>query len=35
MLHTFGYARISATDPNLATQVEDLTQAERTRFLQK
>ena len=35
MPDTFGYARVSATDQNLATQVEVLTQAGRTRFFQK
>lgn len=31
MQHIFGYARVSATDQNLATQVEDLTKAGCTR----
>jgi len=35
MQHTFGYARVSATDQNLATQVEDLTQAGCTRIFQE
>jgi len=32
MQPTFGYARVSTTDQNLATQVEDLTQAGCTRI---
>ncbi|MFD2722125.1 recombinase family protein [Hymenobacter monticola] len=35
MQQTFGYARVSATDQNLATQVEDLTQAGCTRIFQE
>lgn len=35
MQHTFGYARVSATDQNLATQVEDLTHAGCTRIFQE
>jgi len=35
MQHTFGYARVSATDQNLATQVEDLTLAGCTRIFQE
>lgn len=35
MQHTFGYARVSATDQNLATQVEDLTQAGCTRIFRE
>ena len=35
MQHTFGYARISATDRNLATQVDDLTRAGCTRLFQE
>ena len=35
MQHVFGYARVSATDQNLATQVEDLTQAGCTRIFQE
>ena len=35
MQHTFGCARVSATDQNLATQVEDLTQAGCTRIFQE
>ena len=34
MQHTFGYARVSA-DQNLATQVDDLTQAGCTRIFQE
>lgn len=33
--HTFGYTRVSATDQNLATQVEDLTHAGCTRIFQE
>jgi DNA invertase Pin-like site-specific DNA recombinase len=35
MQHTFGYARVSAIDQKLATQVEDLTQAGCTRIFQE
>ncbi|MDJ0367920.1 recombinase family protein [Hymenobacter sp. H14-R3] len=35
MQHTFGYARVSATDQNLATQIEDLTRAGCTRIFQE
>ena len=35
MQHTFGYARVSAADQNLVTQVDDLTQAGCTRIFQK
>ena len=35
MQHAFGYASVSATDQNLATQVEDLTHAGCTRILQE
>ncbi len=35
MQHTFGYARVSATDQNLATQVEDLAQAGCSRIFQE
>ncbi|MGI4869647.1 MAG: recombinase family protein [Janthinobacterium lividum] len=34
MQHTFGYARVSATDQNLDTQVEDLTRAGCSRIFQ-
>ncbi|NML64416.1 recombinase family protein [Hymenobacter sp. RP-2-7] len=35
MQHTFGYARVSATDQNLDTQLEDLTRAGCTRIFQE
>ena len=35
MQHTFGYARVTATDQNLATQVEDLILAGCTRIFQE
>lgn len=35
MQHLFGYARVSATDQNLVTQVEDFTQAGCTRIFQE
>jgi DNA invertase Pin-like site-specific DNA recombinase len=35
MQHTFGYARVSATDQNLSTQVEDLTHAGCTHIFQE
>lgn len=35
MQHIFGYARVSATDQNLATQVDDLTRAGCTRIFQE
>ena len=35
MQHIFGYARVSTTDQNLATQVEDLTHAGCTRIFQE
>ena len=35
MQHTFGYARVSAADQNLATQVDDITQAGCTRIFQE
>ena len=35
MQHTFGYARVSAIDQNLATQVEDLTQTGCTHIFQE
>jgi DNA invertase Pin-like site-specific DNA recombinase len=35
MQHTFGYARVSASDQNLDTQVEDLTRAGCTRIFQE
>jgi DNA invertase Pin-like site-specific DNA recombinase len=35
MQHTFGYARVSATDQNLATQLDDLTRAGCLRIFQE
>ena len=35
MQYIFGYARVSTTDQNLATQVEDLIQADCTRIFQE
>jgi DNA invertase Pin-like site-specific DNA recombinase len=35
MQHTFGYARVSATDQNLATQLDDLTHAGCSRIFQE
>jgi DNA invertase Pin-like site-specific DNA recombinase len=35
MQHTFGYARVSATDQNLATQLDDLTRAGCARIFQE
>jgi DNA invertase Pin-like site-specific DNA recombinase len=35
MQHTFGYARVSATDQNLATQLDDLTRAGCSRIFQE
>lgn len=35
MRHILGYARVSATDQNLPTQVEDLTRAGRPRIFQE
>jgi len=35
MQHTFGYARVSATDQNLDTQLDDLTRAGCTRIFQE
>ena len=35
MQHTFGYARVSAADHNLDTQLDDLTRAGCTRIFQE
>jgi DNA invertase Pin-like site-specific DNA recombinase len=35
MQHLFGYARVSATDQNLATQLDELTRAGCSRIFQE